>query len=118
MELRGNWNYPTAIRFGAGRIKELPDACKTLGMRRPLLVTDPGLAALPLIGQATDLCREAGLDCAVYSDVQPNPVEDNVTGGVDKTVSVCVIGPSTASTTTRAPSTARKLLVTAPLKSM
>ena len=82
MELRGNWNYPTAIRFGAGRIKELPDACKSLGMRRPLLVTDPGLAALPMIGHAVGLCREAGLDCAVYADVQPNPVEDNVKGGV------------------------------------
>ena len=47
MELTGNWNYPTAIRFGAGRISELPDACRVLGMERPLLVTDPGLAALP-----------------------------------------------------------------------
>ena len=40
-KLRGNWNYPTAIRFGAGRIAELPDACRSLGMQRPLLVTDP-----------------------------------------------------------------------------
>ena len=45
--LRGNWNYPTTIRFGAGRIAELPDACKTLGIARPLIVTDPGLAKLP-----------------------------------------------------------------------
>ena len=43
--LRGNWNYPTSIRFGAGRIAELPDACRALGMQRPLLVTDPALAA-------------------------------------------------------------------------
>ena len=51
-KLRGNWNYPTSIRFGAGRIAELPDACRALGMQRPLLVTDPGLAALPMIGSA------------------------------------------------------------------
>ena len=38
---RGNWNYPTKVRFGAGRIAELPDACKELGMKRPLIVTDP-----------------------------------------------------------------------------
>ena len=82
MELRGNWNYPTAIRFGAGRIAELPDACKGLGMKRPLLVTDPGLAALPMISRAAESCRAAGLPCAVYSEVQPNPVEQNVTGGV------------------------------------
>ena len=42
--LIGNWNYPTSIRFGAGRIRELPDACKAVGLKRPLLVTDPGLA--------------------------------------------------------------------------
>ena len=82
MELKGNWNYPTSIRFGAGRIRELPDACRSLGMRRPLLVTDPGLAALPMVAQAVGTCREAGLPCAVFSDVQANPVEENVDLGV------------------------------------
>ena len=52
MSLVGNWNYPTSIRFGAGRIKELPDACKAVGLKRPLLVTDPGLAKLPMISDA------------------------------------------------------------------
>ena len=49
-----NWNYPTAVKVGAGRIRELPQWCKSLGMRRPLLITDPGLAALPLIGSVLD----------------------------------------------------------------
>jgi alcohol dehydrogenase class IV len=80
--LRGNWNYPTLIRFGAGRIAELPDACKTLRIARPLLVTDPALAALPMIAKAVDSCRSAGLGCEVFSDVQANPVEANVTNGV------------------------------------
>ena len=80
--LRGNWNYPTAIRFGAGRIAELPDACKTLRISRPLLVTDPALAALPMIAKAVESCRAAGLACEVFSDVQANPVESNVTHGV------------------------------------
>jgi len=80
--LRGNWNYPTAIRFGAGRISELPDACKALGITRPLLVTDPGLAALPMIASAVESCRKAGLPCEVFSDVQANPIEANVTAGV------------------------------------
>ena len=80
--LTGNWNYPTSIRFGAGRIAELPDACRSLGMRRPLLVTDPGLAALPMIARTVEICRQAGLPCAVFADVQPNPVERNVTDGV------------------------------------
>jgi alcohol dehydrogenase class IV len=81
-KLRGNWNYPTTIRFGAGRIAELPDACRALGMQRPLLVTDPGLAALPMIGSAMESCRRADLGCEVYADVQGNPVEANVSGGV------------------------------------
>jgi alcohol dehydrogenase class IV len=80
--LRGNWNYPTSIRFGAGRIAELPDACKTLGITRPLLVTDPGLAQLPMITSALASCRSAGLGCDVFSDVQANPVEANVASGV------------------------------------
>ena len=47
----GNWNYPTSVRFGAGRIAELADACKALGIERPLLVTDPGLARPPMIAR-------------------------------------------------------------------
>jgi alcohol dehydrogenase class IV len=82
MKLRGNWNYPTSIRFGAGRIAELPDACRKLGMHRPLLVTDPGLASLPMIERALESCRAAGLGIARYSNVQPNPVAENVEQGV------------------------------------
>jgi alcohol dehydrogenase class IV len=80
--LRGNWNFPTLIRFGAGRIGELPDACRTLGIKKPLLVTDPGLAALPMIAAAAESCASAGLKCEVFSDLQANPVEANVVAGV------------------------------------
>jgi hypothetical protein len=83
MELKGNWNFPTSIRFGAGRIRELPDACRSLGMRRPLLVTDAALAKLPMVGDSADACVAAGLGCEVFSDLQANPVEDNVTRGVE-----------------------------------
>jgi alcohol dehydrogenase class IV len=81
-DLRGNWNYPTSIKFGAGRIAELPDHCRSLGMKRPLLVTDAGLAALPMVANALRLSRDVGLGCELFSDVQPNPVEANVTAGV------------------------------------
>jgi len=82
MPLRGNWNYPTAIRFGAGRISELPNACRELGMQRPLLVTDAGMAGLPMIHAAVKACCENGLRCKRYADVQGDPVEANVTAGV------------------------------------
>ena len=78
----GNWSFPAPIRFGAGRISELPRACLELGIRRPLLVTDPGLAALPMVSDAVASCTQAGLACAVFSEVRPNPVEANVHEGV------------------------------------
>lgn len=80
--MQGNWNYPTAVRFGVGRAAEIGAACKDLGMSNPLLVTDPGLASLPMIADAVKSCEAAGLKCAVYSDVKPNPVGRNVDEGV------------------------------------
>ena len=77
-----NWNYPTAIRFGAGRIAELAEACRAAGMERPLLVTDPGLAALPMVEAAIAQCRAAGLGIQVFSDVHPNPVGGDVERGL------------------------------------
>jgi len=77
-----NWNYPTAIRSGIGRISELADACKTLGMKSPLLVTDPGLAALPMVTDAVAACVEAGLDCRLFSNIKGNPTGENVNDGV------------------------------------
>ena len=80
--IRGNWNFPTKVRFGAGRIAELPDACKELGMKRPLIVTDPGLAALPMIKDAVAACEKAGLGVAVFSDIKSNPNGKNVEDGL------------------------------------
>jgi alcohol dehydrogenase class IV len=80
--LTRNWNYPTSVRFGVGRVAELPAACKELGLQRPLLVTDPGLRALPMIADAMQALRGAGLGDAVFSDIRANPVGGNVEDGV------------------------------------
>lgn len=77
-----NWNYPTAVRTGAGRINELADACGELGMTTPLLVTDPGLAALPMVGEITERCRQQGMTVSVFSDIKPNPTGENVDAGI------------------------------------
>ncbi len=82
MSLRANWSYPTAIRFGAGRISEIAEACAAAGIRRPLLVTDKGLAGLPITRATLDLMEAAGLGRAMFSDVDPNPTEHNVEAGV------------------------------------
>ncbi|MCP4182349.1 MAG: iron-containing alcohol dehydrogenase, partial [Hyphomicrobiales bacterium] len=77
-----NWSYPTAIRFGVGRIKELPEACASAGMKNPLLVTDRGLASLPVTTSTLDILNSAGLGRAVFNDVDPNPNEANLNEGV------------------------------------
>lgn len=79
---RANWNYPTAVKVGAGRIAELADWCKSLGMKNPLLITDPGLAGLPMIARSVDICKQGGLGCAVFSGVKGNPTGQNVMDGV------------------------------------
>lgn len=82
MTLTANWSYPTAIRFGAGRIREIADACKAAGISRPLLVTDRGLAEMPITATTLDLLEDAGLGRAIFSDVDPNPNEKNAEAGV------------------------------------
>ncbi len=82
MNFIANWSYPTAISFGAGRIAELPEACAQAGVTRPLLVTDRGLAALPITAQALDILEAAGLGRALFADVDPNPNDQNLAGGI------------------------------------
>jgi alcohol dehydrogenase class IV len=82
MQLTGNWSYPTSIRFGAGRISEIADACNTAGMNKPLLVTDRGLANLPITQNTLDLLDQAGLGRAMFAEVDPNPNEKNLASGL------------------------------------
>ena len=77
------WNYPTSVRFGPGRITELPAICGELGIRRPLFVTDPQVAQLPAALECGRGLAAAGLACEVHADIQPNPVETNVAEGVE-----------------------------------
>ena len=82
MTLTATWSYPTAIRFGAGRIQELPAACAAAGISRPLLVTDRGLANLPITAATLGLMEAAGLGRALFADVDPNPNEKNLEAGI------------------------------------
>src|SRR6056297_1719512 len=82
MTLTATWSYPTAIHFGAGRVADLPEACRAAGMTRPLLVTDRGLAALPVTERALDILRGAGLAAGLFAEVDPNPTEINLSAGV------------------------------------
>ena len=81
-QLTANWNYPTSVRSGIGRIRELADACKELGIQSPLMVTDPGLASLPPVHSALQVCRDNKLNCKLFSNIKGNPNGKNITDGV------------------------------------
>jgi len=82
MSLIANWSYPTTIRFGAGRISQIADACATAGIKNPLLVTDRGLANMDITTKTLDLIDAAGLGRAIFADVDQNPTEINAAAGV------------------------------------
>ena len=77
-----NWSYPTAIKFGVGRISELAEHCAAAGVKKPLLVTDKALASLPITANAVAVLKAAGLGTAVFSEVDPNPNETNMADGI------------------------------------
>ncbi|MGH8267808.1 MAG: iron-containing alcohol dehydrogenase [Steroidobacteraceae bacterium] len=76
--LKANWNYPTTVWAGPGRIAELPAACALLGIRRPLLVTDEGLRDAPMVRNACALVPGTGL----FARVRGNPVAANIEDGL------------------------------------
>jgi alcohol dehydrogenase class IV len=78
MNLRGNWNYPTSIWAGPGRIGELAKACAAAGMKRPLLITDEGLTGAPMIKTAL----AALANCALFGAVRGNPASSHVEAGL------------------------------------
>jgi len=78
VNLRGNWNYPTTIWAGPGRISELAEACAKAGMSRPLIVTDEGLAKAPMILRAQADLKNSGL----FSAVRGNPASSHVEAGL------------------------------------
>jgi alcohol dehydrogenase class IV len=79
---RSNWNYPTAVRIGAGRISELPQAVRQVGMTKPLLVTDEALANLPITKNALDLMKADGLKPGLFAQVRSNPTDENLEAGI------------------------------------
>ncbi len=81
-KITGSWNYPTRVLFGPGRIKELPEACRKLGMKRPILMTDAGLKANPITLNALQINKDAGLETGLFADIKPNPTGENITAGV------------------------------------
>src|SRR3954463_14971809 len=81
-EPRGNWNCRPTVRFGAGRGSELGEAVKGAKISKPLFVTDPVVAKMPMTAKAMETLSAAGTEAKLFSGVQPNPVESNLAAGI------------------------------------
>ena len=82
-QMMSNWSYPTDIRFGSGRLAELPEACKTLKINNPLFIIDRFLTELGILQKISDLLKPFGLQYGIFSEVKPNPTEKNVSEALD-----------------------------------
>ena len=81
--MKSNWNYPTTIWVGKNRVKDLSIACKNLNIKKPLLVTDTGLAKSNIIIDVLKNLKEEGFLVELYSNVVGNPTGKNVIEGAD-----------------------------------
>ena len=75
-----NWNYPTTMWVGENRIEDISLACKTLSIKKPLLVTDKDLANSEIVKR---ILENLNLSTEIYSNVKGNPTGTNVTEGVN-----------------------------------
>jgi len=80
--MHANWNYPTNILVGPGRVNEIGAVCAAQNIKAPLVVTDPGIALLPMSEQLLVACQSAGLKSAIFSNIKANPTGQNVSDGV------------------------------------
>ena len=78
---RGDWLFPTEIRFGVDRIDELAELCRRAGVSRPLVVTDRSLAATPVAQRVLRAAASEGVAPALFAEVQENPTGANVEAG-------------------------------------
>ena len=77
------WAFPTNIVFGAGAIAQVADSTRDLGIKRPLIVTDPGIVKCGLVERLTGPLKKAGIEWAVFDRVEGNPTEASVLPGVE-----------------------------------
>ena len=78
-----NWNYPTTMWVGENRINDIAQACNNLGITKPLLVTDKGLAKTEILKKTLSILNNNNLSVELYANVVGNPTGTNVTDGVN-----------------------------------
>jgi alcohol dehydrogenase class IV len=89
------YELPTAIEFGIGAIKGLPEHIRSLNGTKVLLVTDPGVLKAGVADRLMSLLQDAGIPYTVYSDIEPDPDIEGVMRGRDEARANgcdCVVG--------------------------
>ena len=76
-----DWTFPIPIAYGSGRLSEIGQRCAAMGLSNPLIVTDKGSRDLPFISQLHEYLAEAGLSSGIFSDISPNPRDDEIGAG-------------------------------------
>jgi alcohol dehydrogenase class IV len=79
--LRGDWLFPTQVKFGCGRIAELGELCARLGLRRPLIVTDRGLMQTGVARTVIAAATTPKVAPQVFAEVRENPTNAEVEAG-------------------------------------
>jgi alcohol dehydrogenase class IV len=80
--MRSNWNYPTTVWVGEGRIYDIILACKNLKIEKPLFVTDKDLISLDFVKNVLTIINKEFKNIKIFSNFSSNPVGDNVDEGV------------------------------------
>lgn len=76
-----DWSFPIPIAYGPGRLSEIGQRCKAMGLLNPLIVTDKGSRGLPFISKLQGYLANAGLSTALFSEISPNPRDDEISIG-------------------------------------
>ena len=76
-----DWSFPVPIAYGPGRLAEIGAKCRAIGVSSPLIVTDRGSRGLPFIDRLTSYLAEAGMPSGIFSEISPNPRDDEISAG-------------------------------------
>ena len=79
-----DWSFPIPIAYGPGRLSEIGQRCAAMGLLNPLIVTDKGSRDLPFISKLHSYLADAGLSTALFSEISPNPRDDEISTGCEK----------------------------------
>ena len=79
-----DWTFPTFTAYGPGRFKEIGKFCNNFNISNPLIVTDSGSIKLPFISELSNLLLDAKVNSNIYSNISPNPRDDEIDGGCKK----------------------------------